>query len=321
MARQKARAAEARHKAHRARASARKHKDAVEQISAERARELQWLREVERICEVRARELETLRAELDRARGGRPETRRALGDLFVREQIQGHRDLRSLFAMRLSGEGIEIGALHHPLPVPSDVVVRYVDLRTREENIARYPEVPAGDIVETNFVCDGETLSAVADETQNFVIANHMLEHCVNPLMALENFLRVLKPGGRLFLSLPDKRFTFDFRRPATPWEHVLQDYQIQRRVEDRSVYEEYRQTVDPSLDPDEAVATRYEIHHHAWTQGEILELFIEARRTFGWPLEIEFFAKQGCEVVLVVQKADPPHEDHAWPAERKSGS
>lgn len=321
MARQRARAAKAGHRADRAKASARKHKDAAARISAERARELEWLREVERICEIRAQELETLRAELDNARGGRPETRRALGDLFVKEQIQGHRDLRSLFAMKLTGAGIEIGALHHPLPVPPDVVVRYVDLRTREENIARYPEVPAGDIVETDFVCDGETLSAVADESQDFVIANHMLEHCVNPLMALENFLRVLKPEGRLFLSLPDKRFTFDFRRAVTPWEHVLHDYQIKRRVEDRSVYEQYRQDVDPSLDPDEAVATCYEIHHHAWTQGEILELFIMARRTFGWPLEIEFFAKQGCEVVLVVQKADPPREDHAWRAERKPGS
>ena len=60
---------------------------------------------------------------------------------------------------------------------------------------------------------------------QDFVIANQVLEHFQNPLLALQNMLRVLKPGGVLYLSLPDKRFSFDVDRPVTTVEHVLRDY------------------------------------------------------------------------------------------------
>jgi 2-polyprenyl-3-methyl-5-hydroxy-6-metoxy-1,4-benzoquinol methylase len=227
-------------------------------------------------------------------------------------QIKGHQNLRSLFAQRLSGQGIEIGALHYPLPVPAGVVVRYVDLRSREENIAKYPELNAKDIVETTYICSGQTLSTVPDESQDFVIANHMLEHCVNPLRALENFLRVLRPLGRMFISLPDKRFTFDYRRPVTPWAHILEDYRKGREFEDREVYEEFRDLVDPRFDVEGAMVDHRDIHHHTWTQGEVLEMMLELRRTLGWHVELELFAKQGCEVVMVLQKVDPVHEDHA---------
>lgn len=227
-------------------------------------------------------------------------------------QIEGHHDLRPLFAHKLRGEGIEIGALHRPLPVPPGVKVRYVDKRTRAENRARYPELDAFEIVETDYICDGQTLSSVPDASQDFVIANHMLEHCVNPLHTLENFLRVLKLGGRLYISLPDKRFTFDYQRQITPWAHVLEDYRTGREVEDRAVYEEFRDLVEPDLDVEKAIASRHDIHHHVWTQVEILELFLEARRTLGWTLEIELFGKQGNEVILVMQKIEPVHEDHS---------
>ncbi|HSI62870.1 MAG TPA: methyltransferase domain-containing protein, partial [Candidatus Saccharimonadia bacterium] len=227
-------------------------------------------------------------------------------------QITGKQDLRSLFARRLSGEGIGIGALHRPLPVPPGATVKYVDINTREKNIAKFPELDPKEIVETTYVCDGQTLSAVPDESQDFVIANHMLEHCVNPLRALQNFLRVLRPMGRMFISLPDKRFTFDYKRGITPWPHILEDFQNGREFEDRSVYEEFRDLVDPKFDVEAAMMDHRDIHHHTWTQGEILELIVELRRTLGWHVELELFAKQGCEVVMVLQKADPVHEDHA---------
>lgn len=235
------------------------------------------------------------------------------GDATKNEQVAlVNGDLRSLFACKLSGEGIEIGALHFPLRVPPGVKVRYVDKRTKKENEDAFPELAGKAIVETDWIGDGQWLEGMADESQDFVIANHMLEHCVNPLKTLEHFLRVLKPGGRLFIALPDKRFTFDLHRPVTPFDHVLHDYHIHREVEDREVYEEYRDLVDPSLDVEKALRTNADIHHHVWTQAEILEFFIEAKRKLGWPLEIELFGKQGIEVVLVMQKIEPVHEDHA---------
>ncbi len=218
---------------------------------------------------------------------------------------------RQVLALRLSGEGIEVGALDHPLKVRAGVKVRYVDLLTREQNLLRFPTLDAETLVETDYICDGQTLSVIPDASQDFVIANHMLEHCINPLKAVETFLRVLKPEGRLFIALPDKRFTFDFKRKITPWEHVKHDFLTNRTMEDREVYEEYRDCVDPHLDVDVYMQQQVEIHHHAWTQSEIMEMFINARRELGMLLEIEMMAKRGNEVILLMQKSDPPHEDH----------
>lgn len=44
----------------------------------------------------------------------------------------------------------------------------------------------------------------VEDNSQDYVIASHLLEHLVSPLEALEEWHRVLKPGGTLVMCLPD---------------------------------------------------------------------------------------------------------------------
>ena len=51
------------------------------------------------------------------------------------------------------------------------------------------------------------------DEAYAFVMASHNLEHYPNPLKALLEWDRILKPGGYMFLNLPDPRYTFDWKR------------------------------------------------------------------------------------------------------------
>ena len=43
---------------------------------------------------------------------------------------------------------------------------------------------------------DGERLATIADATQDFVIANHFLEHCQDPLGALGNMSACCDPGA-----------------------------------------------------------------------------------------------------------------------------
>ena len=59
------------------------------------------------------------------------------------------------------------------------------------------------------------------DGSQDFIIANHLLEHVADPIGALEEWYRLLRPDGILFLALPDKRVTFDKDRPRTTLDHV----------------------------------------------------------------------------------------------------
>src|SRR5262249_28614265 len=125
-------------------------------------------------------------------------------------------DRETIADQYIRGQGIEIGALHMPLRVPRSAKVKYVDRFSADGLRAHYPELNDEDIVQVDIVTDGERLEAIADATQDFVIANHFIEHCQNPIGALLNMFRVLKLGGVLYLAIPDKRCSFDADRPST---------------------------------------------------------------------------------------------------------
>jgi predicted SAM-dependent methyltransferase len=74
-------------------------------------------------------------------------------------------------------------------------------------------------------ICDGSDLFEVADSTYDFVLSSHNLEHFANPVKALKEWHRVLKPTGALVLVLPYYRDTFDHQRQPTSVEHMLNDF------------------------------------------------------------------------------------------------
>lgn len=52
---------------------------------------------------------------------------------------------------------------------------------------------------------DAQLLASVADASFDFVHSSHCLEHMVDPPTALDHWLRVLKPGGHLIVTVPDE--------------------------------------------------------------------------------------------------------------------
>src|ERR1700691_4362460 len=104
--------------------------------------------------------------------------RQATRDVLLRATATGDIHREDLARRYLRGDGIEIGAMHKPLRVPSRASVRYVDMMTREELLARYEPTkhfPAGWVVETDVVDDGQSLRTFADDSVDFIVANHML--------------------------------------------------------------------------------------------------------------------------------------------------
>lgn len=238
-------------------------------------------------------------------------------------------DARAVFATRfLSGEGLEIGGLHQPLAMPASARVRYVD-RMRTEDLRReYAELADWDLVEVDVVDDGERLETIPPESQDFIVANHFLEHCQNPIGTIETHLGKLKPGGVLFYAVPDKRYTFDFRRPVTPIEHMVADYEQGPEGSRSDHYEEWARLViegppeesGGEARSDEWVAaqqrhleeTDYSIHFHVWTQAEFLDLILTCRERLGEAFDVEATAGQAIEYIVVLRKrgarpAPPP--------------
>jgi SAM-dependent methyltransferase len=213
----------------------------------------------------------------------------------------------------LSGSGIEIGAMHFPLPLPPHATAQYVDFQTTAQQRIRFPELAALDLVEPDIIDDGEKLSLIADESQDFVIACHVIEHCPSPLTAVANWLRVLRPGGIAFIAVPDKRFTFDNERPLTPLSHVIRDFQEGPQWSRDAHFDEWEQmwiNKNDGRTPDEVrrlvarqKADAEDIHYHVWTQTEFLELILYVKAALGSTLDIELAQKNGIEFLVILRK------------------
>lgn len=52
---------------------------------------------------------------------------------------------------------------------------------------------------------DAQYLASLPDESFDFVHSSHCLEHLVDPAVGLANWLRVLKPGGYMVITVPDE--------------------------------------------------------------------------------------------------------------------
>jgi SAM-dependent methyltransferase len=239
-------------------------------------------------------------------------------------------DARAEFAARyLSGEGLEIGPLHLPLKMPAHARARYVDRMPAERLRSEYPELAGWDLTPVDVIDDGERLATIAPESQDFIVANHFLEHCEDPIGTIETHLGKLRPGGVLFYAVPDKRYTFDFRRPVVKLEHMVADHEGGPEGSRREHYEEWSRLVlaEPG-EPEEQVLARareledarYSIHMHAWTQAEFLAMVLDCRSRFGEAFEIEAAARQGIEFVVVLRKNGPLPAPPSPPAKERAG-
>ncbi len=191
--------------------------------------------------------------------------------------------VRRRFAQRLSGQGVEIGPGHVPFPVPDRVTVRYIDRWEPSENSSLFPELgdspgfPPPDIVSD---LDIDRLGGLGDQSQDFVIASHVIEHLANPLAMLVDIHRVLRTGGLLILLVPDRHRTFDRNRDPTPLAHLVDEYERDVREVDDAHVREYlnatREVVDVPDDPTAeniAIHRRRSIHAHVWDTDEFKEL------------------------------------------------
>jgi ubiquinone/menaquinone biosynthesis C-methylase UbiE len=83
------------------------------------------------------------------------------------------------------------------------------------------------------FFCDGSALTPIGDSTYDVLLSSHNLEHFANPVKALKEWRRVLRPGGALILILPFYKATFDHRRKPTSVEHMLNDFEVKMGEDD----------------------------------------------------------------------------------------
>lgn len=142
------------------------------------------------------------------------------------------------------------------------------------------PRTPPG----RELVGEASEMTQIGSSTYDFLLASHVLEHLSNPLKALHDWMRVVKPGGTIFLILPHRDGTFDHRRPITSLDHILSDFKNDMPESDETHLPEILELHDLDRDPDAGGRAAFveraknniqhrSLHHHVFVTELVLKL------------------------------------------------
>ncbi len=143
------------------------------------------------------------------------------------------------------------------------------------------------------YLREATDLHGVPDATYDFVLSSHCLEHVANPLAALAEWRRIVRPGGALILLLPDRVCTFDHRRPVTTLAHLQADLANRTGEDDLTHLDEILALHDLRRDPWAGTADAFRarsernaanrcLHHHVFD----LDLMCAALAAAGWEVD-----------------------------------
>ncbi len=202
-----------------------------------------------------------------------------------------------------TARGLEIGA--HALPAKG-LTPFYTDV------VANF----AGSQGRVDFLADALALP-LPNESLDYLCSSHVIEHLPNPLAALHEWHRVLRPGAWLYLVAPDMRHTFDAGRAVTPVSHMLRDFLTGAPPADcaEHVEEFVFQTDWGRLRPDCPVAER------AAQQGAAHREYLRALHD-GEPIDIHYhtFTPESLQRLLLASSflgGDAPRFELVMEAER----
>jgi SAM-dependent methyltransferase len=114
---------------------------------------------------------------------------------------------------------LEVGAFDSPtFRGPKAPTVRYLDRFGRDELAERHRHHPnRAAAVDVDYVVTEKRFADSISDRFDLIVANHVIEHVADPITWLEQLALITRPAGHLLLSVPDRRFTFDYlRKEAT---------------------------------------------------------------------------------------------------------
>lgn len=114
-------------------------------------------------------------------------------DGFKEEYDEGN-----CFENILKGKGLDIGCGGKKIS-PETIGV---DLIARGDMIGGFGGM--AEASEADVKASGDNLHMFDDDSIDYVVARHNIEHYANPIKALREWIRVLKPGGKIGISTPD---------------------------------------------------------------------------------------------------------------------
>jgi len=155
---------------------------------------------------------------------------------------------------------------------------------TEDNSFSFHPRKAPGQL----FIAEGADLHEIPSGNYDFVLSSHMLEHTANPLRALAEWKRVLRPGGALVLVVPARDGAFDHLRPITTMAHLVEDFETNRGEDDLTHLVEVLRLHDLSRDPGVTGAHAFRerarrnaefrsLHHHVFDTRLVVSAVLHA--------------------------------------------
>jgi SAM-dependent methyltransferase len=101
------------------------------------------------------------------------------------------------------------------------------------------------------YIVEATAMECIPSASYDFVLSSHALEHMANPILALSEWIRLLKDQGTLVVLLPHKDGTFDHRRPVTTMQHLIADFNVGMTEDDLTHMPEIMALHDLERDPE----------------------------------------------------------------------
>lgn len=132
---------------------------------------------------------------------------------YYQESAYAHQYLDGL-------RGLEIGGAAHN---PFGLKTLNVDYTNDPTTVFKKAEIAfCGKCLKVDLVAPGDRLP-FKDNTWDFVVNSHVLQYFYDPIRAVEEWLRVVKPGGYVFMIIPHKDRTFDWNKPRTTLAEIVE--------------------------------------------------------------------------------------------------
>jgi predicted SAM-dependent methyltransferase len=214
-------------------------------------------------------------------------------------------DYKSFIFDNFKGLGLEIGAQHTPFKYNNKTSMIYQDRlplsQLKQDVQAHNKDINIEDIIDADIIMDAETVP-FRDNYFDFVCNSHVLEHLKNPIQAIREWIRVIKPNGHLFLIVPDKRYTFDKERKLTSTYHLVKDYVNCQKDKTLEHYTDFYNNVHKITDKkiiQKAFDEQEDIHLHTFTYKSFLD-FIESIKT---NFELTESKLDGINICVLIRK------------------
>ena len=149
--------------------------------------------------------------------------------------------------------GIEIGGpsstgivIYESSVIIDNVIFSKSTVWSNHEDEYNYYKDKKGKVI----INDAVNIKSVNDNQYDFLFSSHSLEHIANPLKAIEEWLRIVKPNGYIIIIVPEKSVCFDHKRSYSSFSTLMSQYKLNVGEDDLSTLPEILLNHDLTMDP-----------------------------------------------------------------------